>query len=200
MTGLPVALGPRAALSFSLIVHELLTNACKYGALTNDYGKVSLSWGVEDSQDGDLLKIEWREQGGPPVVPPTRKGLRLKANQHWFGRYWWRRSSLRSRRPRGGPACLYAPVGPGLMEYVCGMSKPVVLVVEDEPLLRLFASDMIEEAGFEVLEASNASAALVALEERRDIRVVFTDVDMPGGIDGIMLAIRIRNKWPTFRS
>ena len=85
------------------------------------------------------------------------------------------------------------------MEYVCGMSKPVVLVVEDEPLLRLFASDMIEEAGFEVLEASDASAALVALEERRDIRVVFTDVDMPGGIDGIMLAMRIRNKWPTIQ-
>ena len=79
------------------------------------------------------------------------------------------------------------------------MNKPVVLVVEDEPLLRLFASDMIEEAGFEVLEASDASAALVALEERRDIRVVFTDVDMPGGIDGIMLAIRIRNKWPTIQ-
>ena len=78
MAGLPVALGPRAALSFSLIVHELLTNACKYGALTNDYGKVSLSWGVEDSQDGDLLKIEWREKGGPPVVPPTRKGFGSK--------------------------------------------------------------------------------------------------------------------------
>ena len=78
MAGLPVALGPRAALSFSLIVHELLTNACKYGALTNDYGKVSLSWGVEDSQDGDLLKIEWRERGGPPVVPPTRKGFGSK--------------------------------------------------------------------------------------------------------------------------
>ena len=78
MAGLPVALGPRAALSFSLIVHELLTNACKYGALTNDYGKVSLSWGVKDSQDGDLLKIEWRERGGPPVVPPTRKGFGSK--------------------------------------------------------------------------------------------------------------------------
>ena len=78
MAGLPVALGPRAALSFSLIVHELLTNACKYGALTNDYGKVSLSWGVKDSQDGDLLKIEWRERGRPPVVPPTRKGFGSK--------------------------------------------------------------------------------------------------------------------------
>lgn len=76
------------------------------------------------------------------------------------------------------------------------MVKPVVLVVEDEPLLRLFASDMIEEAGFEVLQASDASDALVTLQDRLDIRVVFTDVNMPGGIDGIMLAIRIRERWP----
>ena len=60
-------------------------NPCRPGqfsaeinTLTNDYGKVSLSWGVEDSQDGDLLKIEWREKGGPPVVPPTRKGFGSK--------------------------------------------------------------------------------------------------------------------------
>ena len=79
------------------------------------------------------------------------------------------------------------------------MVKPVVLVVEDEPLLRLFATDMIEEAGFEVLQAPNASAALMALEERLDVRVVFTDVNMPGGIDGIMLAICIRRRWPTIQ-
>ena len=59
-------------------MHELLTNACKYGALTNDYGKVSLSWGVEDSQDGDLLNPVARA-GGPPVMrPPTRKGFGSK--------------------------------------------------------------------------------------------------------------------------
>lgn len=79
------------------------------------------------------------------------------------------------------------------------MVKPVVLVVEDEPLLRLFASDMIEEAGFEVLQASDASDALVTLQDRLDIRVVFTDVNMPGGIDGIMLAIRIRERWPAIQ-
>ena len=79
------------------------------------------------------------------------------------------------------------------------MMKHVVLVVEDEPLLRLFASDMIEEAGFEVLQASDASDALVTLQDRLDIRVVFTDVNMPGGIDGIMLAICIRRRWPTIQ-
>ncbi|MBA4171911.1 MAG: hypothetical protein C0511_04450 [Hyphomicrobium sp.] len=79
------------------------------------------------------------------------------------------------------------------------MMRPVVLVVEDEPLVRLFASDMIEEAGFEVLQAADATDAIVTLEDRLDVRVVFTDVDMPGGIDGIMLAICIRERWPAIQ-
>lgn len=76
------------------------------------------------------------------------------------------------------------------------MTKPVILVVEDEPLVRLFASDMIEEAGFEVLQAPNATEAIATMEDRLDVRVVFTDVDMPGGISGIKLAACIRARWP----
>lgn len=76
------------------------------------------------------------------------------------------------------------------------MVSPVVLVVEDEPLVRLFASEIIEEDGFEVLQAADATEAIVTLEARLDVRVVFTDVDMPGGIDGIMLALCIRERWP----
>jgi DNA-binding NtrC family response regulator len=74
--------------------------------------------------------------------------------------------------------------------------KPIVLVVEDEPLLRLFATDLIEDAGFEVVQAANASDAVAILETRTDIKIVFTDVDMPGGIDGIKLAACIRDRWP----
>ena len=85
------------------------------------------------------------------------------------------------------------------MEYVCGMNKPVLLVVEDEPLVRLFASEIIEEDGFEVLQAADATEAIVTLEARLDVRVVFTDVDMPGGIDGIMLALCIRERWPAIQ-
>jgi DNA-binding NtrC family response regulator len=58
---------------------------------------------------------------------------------------------------------------------------------------------MIEEAGFEVLQAADATDAIVTLEDRLDVRVVFTDVDMPGGIDGIMLAICIRERWPAIQ-
>lgn len=74
--------------------------------------------------------------------------------------------------------------------------KPVVLVVEDEPILRLHAVDIVEDAGFEVLEASNADEAIEILNARGDIRVVFTDIDMPGSMDGIRLAAAIRDRWP----
>lgn len=74
--------------------------------------------------------------------------------------------------------------------------RPVVLVVEDEALLRLHAIDVIEDAGFEALEARNADQAIAILESRNDIRIVFTDIDMPGSMDGLRLAAAVRNRWP----
>lgn len=76
------------------------------------------------------------------------------------------------------------------------MSRPVVLVVEDEPLLRLMALDLVEEAGLEAIEATNADEAIRLLEARNDIRVIFTDIDMPGSMDGIRLAAAVRDRWP----
>ena len=74
--------------------------------------------------------------------------------------------------------------------------RPVVLVVEDEPILRMMAVDVVEEAGFEVVEAAGAEDAIAILETRFDIRIVFTDIDMPGGMDGMKLAAAIRDRWP----
>ena len=74
--------------------------------------------------------------------------------------------------------------------------RQVILVVEDEPLLRMAAVDMVEAAGFEAVEAADSTQAVEILESRTDIRIVFTDIDMPRGIDGMQLAARIRNRWP----
>src|ERR1700738_5539437 len=74
--------------------------------------------------------------------------------------------------------------------------KPVVLVVEDENLIRLSALDMVEEAGFEAIAATDADEAIRILESRNDIRAVFTDVHMPGSMDGLRLARVVRNRWP----
>lgn len=82
------------------------------------------------------------------------------------------------------------------MSYASQYRKPVVLVVEDEPLLRMAAVDMIEEAGFDVVEAADATEAVEILERRLDIRIVFSDIDMPRGMDGMKLAALIRERWP----
>ena len=59
----------------AMSLHELSTNAVKYGALSNDTGQVALNWKVRDSGDSRRLAVEWRESSGPPVSPPTRKGF-----------------------------------------------------------------------------------------------------------------------------
>lgn len=76
------------------------------------------------------------------------------------------------------------------------MSRLVVLVVEDDEIIRWDLVAMIEEAGIEVLEATNADEAIVLLEARSDITVVFTDIEMPGSMDGLKLAFAVRDRWP----
>jgi len=78
-------------------------------------------------------------------------------------------------------------------------SRPVVLVVEDEVLLRWTATAIIEGAGFDVVEAGTGIEAISVLEKRSDIRTVFTDVEMPGSINGLQLAHLVRTRWPSIR-
>lgn len=77
--------------------------------------------------------------------------------------------------------------------------SPIVLVVEDEPVLRMYAVEMIEDAGFQVMEAQNADEAITLLESRNDIRIIFTDIDMPGSMDGLKLAHAVAHRWPPIR-
>jgi CheY-like chemotaxis protein len=75
----------------------------------------------------------------------------------------------------------------------------VILIVEDEALIRLDAADMIRDAGYDVVEAANADQAIVILESRFDITVVFTDIEMPGSMDGLKLAAAVRGRWPPIK-
>jgi DNA-binding NtrC family response regulator len=74
--------------------------------------------------------------------------------------------------------------------------KPIVLIVEDEALLRLVAASMLHDAGFETLEADTAEDALHVLEKHDDVRVVFSDVQLPGRMDGLHLARAVHDRWP----
>jgi CheY-like chemotaxis protein len=76
-------------------------------------------------------------------------------------------------------------------------SKPVVLVVDDEPLVRDLAIAMVEDAGFDAIGAGTADEALALLRKQAHIDIVFTDVDMPGSMNGLALARSIHDQWPS---
>jgi PAS domain S-box-containing protein len=74
-SGPPVTLGPKAAVSLVMALHELATNAAKYGALSSPAGRVTIGWTAEG---GERLRLDWEESGGPPVAPPARRGFGLR--------------------------------------------------------------------------------------------------------------------------
>ena len=76
---------------------------------------------------------------------------------------------------------------------------PKVLVVEDEMVLRMRAADIVEDAGFTPVEAVNADEAIAILESRSDIAVLFTDIQMPGSMDGLKLAHAVHTRWPDIK-
>jgi two-component system, response regulator PdtaR len=73
---------------------------------------------------------------------------------------------------------------------------PTVLVVEDEVMIREVVKDELEDAGYTVIIAEHADAAIAILEARQDIHLVFTDIDMPGSMNGLKLAAFVRDRWP----
>jgi two-component system, response regulator PdtaR len=74
--------------------------------------------------------------------------------------------------------------------------KPVILIVEDEAVIRVSAAGMLADAGFRTIEAANGDEALKLLDADSDVQLLFTDVRMPGTMDGLSLARRVRDRWP----
>jgi two-component sensor histidine kinase/CheY-like chemotaxis protein len=88
---------------------------------------------------------------------------------------------------------------PGSMASGQSAALRAVLVVEDEMMLRMRAVDMVEDAGFTAVEAINADDALAILESRSDIELLFTDIQMPGSMDGLKLAYAVHKRWPLIK-
>jgi len=77
--------------------------------------------------------------------------------------------------------------------------RAVVLTVEDEPLINGVLSEILLDAGYMVISTENADEAIEVLQSRNDIRVLVTDVNMPGSMDGLKLAAVVRSKWPPIK-
>lgn len=105
-----VRLAPQVALSLALALHELATNATKYGALSNETGGIDITWSVMDEDGSRVLRLEWREHDGPPVAPPTRKGFGSRLIERGIGADI--RGDVRlDYRPEGVVCVVTAPLG-----------------------------------------------------------------------------------------
>ena len=85
IAGPDVTLGPRGVLSLALVLHELGTNAVKYGALSTAEGRVDVSWKLDDTGEEPRFHFDWQELDGPPVTPPTRVGFGTRLIQQSLG-------------------------------------------------------------------------------------------------------------------
>jgi DNA-binding NtrC family response regulator len=77
--------------------------------------------------------------------------------------------------------------------------RATVLLVEDEALIRFIGTEVLEEAGFEVIEAVNADEAVAILAEQSEVKLLFSDIDMPGTMDGLTLAHVVHERWPDIK-
>jgi two-component system CheB/CheR fusion protein len=107
--GPPVRLGAKAATTLSLVIHELATNATKYGAFANDTGRIDIAWAQEMRPEGNFLVIRWRESGGPPVQSPTRKGFGLQMIERGL-KYELRGTTKVDYPPAGFEATMTVPL------------------------------------------------------------------------------------------
>jgi two-component sensor histidine kinase len=98
--GPDVSVGPRAALAFAMVLHELCTNAVKYGALSVPQGRVSVLWETVEADDQLQLWFRWEETGGPFVAPPTKRGFGSRLIEHSFSQH--ARGAVKLEYPASG--------------------------------------------------------------------------------------------------
>jgi two-component system, response regulator PdtaR len=79
------------------------------------------------------------------------------------------------------------------------LTMSIILIVEDETLIRDYLGEILEQAGYRVVPATNADEAIEILESRNDVRVIITDINMPGSMDGLRLAAAVRDRWPPIK-
>lgn len=108
LVGPDLRVAPRTALALAMSLHELGTNAVKYGALSGPEGEVAVEWSIED---GGSLRLSWRETGGPPVAPPTRRGFGTRLVERQLAAEFGGAVSLEFR-PEGVVCAIEAPLEP----------------------------------------------------------------------------------------
>ena len=191
--GPPVKLKPAAAQSVALMLHELITNAAKYGALSVDGGVVDLQWRLVRAED-ECLSLRWCERGGPPIEAPAHRGfgttvIRASVERQLGGNlhYDWSPEGLRcdiwlpARQLAATDS--HAPpdndhVQPA--QEADSSHLPRVMVVEDEPLIALQIAHSLGELGCEIVGPAASVGEALELITASNFDVALLDIDLNG--------------------
>ncbi len=193
VAGPKVVLEPAIAQSLALVLHELTTNAAKYGSLSAPTGRVRLTWEI---RSGNLV-LDWLEIGGPPVEPPLTKGYGSKVINASIERqldgaatFDWGRDGLHctlsvplddklklAERANGGLPTPLPEQAVAVPQILVGNR---LLLVEDEALVAMALKDMLTELGFEVVGAFNKVTEALAVVTNQDVNAAVLDVNLGG--------------------
>jgi CheY-like chemotaxis protein len=173
-----VTLRPAAAQTLALVLHELATNAAKYGGFSSRSGQVAISW----KMDKECLEFEWQERGGPPVHAPRTRGFgtrsviaSVESQLGGQAQFDWQPEGLVCRLsvPRAGHKQANANGEPTQIDDVkpfapLSIAGPRVAVVEDEALVAMVMCDMLHDLGYSVVGPfSNTAEAMAAVKNGR---------------------------------
>ena len=193
VTGAKVVLEPAIAQALTLALHELATNAAKYGSLSAPAGWVRLTWEI---RSGNLV-LDWLEIGGPPVEPPLTKGYGSEVISASIERqldgavtFDWGRDGLHctlsvpldgklkpAERANGGQPTPLREQAVAVPQILVGNR---LLLVEDEALVAMALKDMLTELGFEVVGAFNKVTEALAVVTNQDVNAAVLDVNLGG--------------------
>lgn len=189
--GQDVLLPARDAVTLALLIHELATNAAKYGSWCADQGRVEISWRPTVGDGGPELELTWQERGGPPVRPPGRRGFGSTLIEGAFGSDSDASVDLRFE-PEGVACVIRLPARrlvragasdgprPDQDERDADLSGLPVLIVEDEPVLRLELAQILERAGADVVGPAATIEAAEQLVGQSRLDAAVLDINIGG--------------------
>jgi light-regulated signal transduction histidine kinase (bacteriophytochrome)/CheY-like chemotaxis protein len=197
LKGDDVVLEPKAAIAVAMALHELTTNAVKYGSLSTDAGVVSVAWGKIHRDHEDFLAISWSESGGPRVLPPNRSGFGRTLLERVFSQDVQGRSILDFRRTgfecllelpyrrvtRSTPSVALNPeIGWGFAaaKHDFPLQGLNVFFVEDNALVALDVADMLGASGAKVCGPYGQLRDAKEPAEHADIDLALLDIDIDG--------------------
>jgi two-component sensor histidine kinase len=189
LTGPPVLLEPSAQTTLALVIHEMMTNAAKYGALCDSHGSVRIDWRRLDNDDLELL---WNEEGGPPVRAPSRKGfgttiieraiphdLKGEAELHYELSGLRARFVLPAAQVHDAPAAPPQPLPAAVADLPAELPLPArILLVEDNLLIAMDAEDQLRRLGAREVEVASSVQAALQILARQEPEVALLDMNL----------------------